>query len=412
MSQPAPRSNIMQTLLIAAVIFLGLQLFLPKGQQAAPADVKSAYETAIKSGKSDEILRTSGAYAKSLRTGDSPDIAAARKIEFESAKILRAQATERKDFTIGLNTYNELHRLTKENPNDDIGRQAATEMSQVAVEANNIARGNEGLTRLGYGLIDGLVRTFGGDRNPGISYWLAAVVLAVIVRMLVWPLANKQMIGFKRMAQLQPMIKELQQKYQGAELNERTMRLYQKYGINPLAGCWPMLIQMPFFLWIFYSMRMYQFEFHKGTFLWINPGFAERFQGIVAPNLGERDVPLVLLYGVSMLLSTLLSVTDPNTAKQSRMIGIVMAVVFTGIMLVTTFPSAFILYWIILNVISTIQSVRISRIQLPPLTELPESQQGKGFFGGMKPVDPKKNGNGVGTTRTGAPIVHKPKKKK
>jgi YidC/Oxa1 family membrane protein insertase len=224
-------------------------------------------------------------------------------------------------------------------------------------------------------------------------------------------------MGFKRMALLQPMIKELQEKYQGAELQSRMMKLYAKYGINPLAGCWPALVQLPFFFWVFYCMNAYRFEFQSGFFLWVNPETAKMMPGILAPNLGERDIPLVILYGISMIVSTMVTPVDPQNAKQTRMIGIIMAVAFTGIMLMpfAPFPSAFVVYWIGINVLSTAQSIYLSRRPIPPLVEIPESERKKGgMFGGLTPTDgPAKNGNDVKPReKTGAPKLHKPKKKK
>ncbi|MER3465793.1 MAG: hypothetical protein C4340_00840, partial [Armatimonadota bacterium] len=124
------------------------------------------------------------------------------------------------------------------------------------------------------------------------------------------------------------MMKELQAQYQGAELNQRVMKLYAKYGINPLAGCWPMLVQIPFFLWVFWSMRAFQFQYMNGTFFWVNPDMAAKYPGIIAPNLGERDVPLIIVYALSMVLSTQFTVSSPENARQQKIIGFVLAALF------------------------------------------------------------------------------------
>lgn len=439
MSKPSPRSNLIQTLLIASVLFLGLQLFMPKPEQQPAVPPQQAYPVAqqqlqerqlkleearktaepetIKKAQAEvdeaqaTLARLTPQYAAALRK--EGNIEEARTLELQDAQRRKQIAADKKDFNEALAAYNEFHRLYTEAPQSPIGLQAKQQLEETGNLGTEISRNSGGLTGAGFHVIDALVNLFGGERAPTFSYWFAALVLAVAVRLLIWPLAQKQMIGFKRMALLQPFIKELQEKYQGQELQMRTMKLYQKYGINPLAGCWPMLIQMPIFLWIFYSMRHYQFEFHKGTFLWITPEVAARFPGIVAPNLGERDVLLVLLYGISMLATTIFSVTDPAQAKQSRLIGIAMAVIFTILMLFWPFPSAFVLYWIGLNILATIQSVRISRMTVPPLVEIPEHEQKRGgLFGGMVPSDgPRTPTNGTPKTapKTGAPVLHKGK---
>lgn len=423
MSKPTRKSNFLQTMLLFAVIYLGILMIFKPGQQANQVDPKVAYDKAIASKNPEDISKAAANYANQLRSSKVKDpvqaaknLELARKLQFDAAVLQKNEAVAKKDFYKGLAAYNEFQKLSLEAPDTEIGKQAAAEMKDTAAKTNVIARNSGGPTQFGYSLIDGLVKVFGKDRAPGFSYWFAAVVMAIAVRAIVWPLAHKQMMGFKRMALLQPMIKELQEKYQGPELQQRTMKLYQKYGINPLAGCWPLLIQMPFFLWVFYSMKTYQFEFAKGTFLWVNPDTAAKFPGNIGANLGDRDVPLVILYGISMIATTIFAVNDPTTAKQARITGLIMAVVFTVLMLFWSFPSAFIIYWIVLNILATYQSVRISKLSIPPLVERPDSEIKKGLFAGLVPSQgPAPNGtNGAPKTevKTGAPVLHKPKKKK
>jgi YidC/Oxa1 family membrane protein insertase len=448
MSQPRPKSNFIQTLLIVAVVFLGMQLFFPKPQaptggatdtktalataMAAYDKAKAEYDAVQLAPRKDAVKEASARQALTKAAEDvihlaptrahelrampkDSGLAEARVLELKAASMNLALAKELHDFNKVLAAYNEFHRLASEAPDSDVGRQAKLGVEDATAAGNDISRNhNNGPTHVGYSIIDGLVNLFGGERAAGFSYWFTAIVMAVAVRGLIWPLATKQMVGFKRMALLQPMMAELKEKYQGPELQQRTMRLYAKYGINPLAGCWPMLIQMPIFLWVFYSMRTYQFEFHKGTFLWVNQSLAAKYPGIIAPNLGEKDVPLVLIYGISMVATSLLSVNDPSTAKQARITGVAIGILFTVMMLFWSFPSAFILYWIMLNVLATIQSVMISRSPIPPLVERPDHEIGKGgMFGGLVPSNgPSGNGAPKTEIKTGAPVVHKPKRRK
>lgn len=494
MSQPSPKSNLLTMLMIAAAVFLGVQLFCgPKGPPAPTEQLKAKYElakhlgiaaksspgaleiTAIEAGSpadplglrvgdqilrinnepalsldqltrgmaptaSIEVRRTDGttstmtirrsnasdflhdgtAYADRLKSNAAaligPDkqsaLDAAIQIELEIANAQYAAAELNKDFDAAVLAYQTFDRLAKEFPDTEIAAEALLGKEASRELATKLPKSP--IIQSGYNFIDWLVRATG--KVPGFSYWFAALVLSVIVRGLVWPLATKQIIGFKRMALLQPMIKELQEKYQGAELQTRVMKLYQKYGINPLAGCWPMLIQLPFFIWVFYCMNAYRFEFQSGTFLWVNPTTAKMLPGILAPNLGERDVPLVILYGISMIISTFVTPADPQNTRQTRMIGTILAITFTGIMLMpfAPFPSAFVIYWIGINVLSTIQSIYLLRKPVPPLSEIPEDKRKKGMFGGLTPSDgPASNGKEVKPReKTGAPKLHKPKKKK
>ncbi|MCH8274514.1 MAG: membrane protein insertase YidC [Armatimonadetes bacterium] len=413
--QPRPRSNFIQILLIGAIIFLGYNFIFGKGgrEQLKTEELQTRYSEATDAGKPDEVLKHGQPYAKRLRSEDRADDA--RQVEYYLATITLEKARTNRDYNLAATAMRQFEKISREAPESDISRQAASMVQEANDEGAQLAKYGgsgtfSGFIQFGYVIVDTLVRFTGSV--PWFSYWFAALLLAFIVRGLAWPLSAKQIRGFKRMSLLQPMIKELQAKYQGQELQSRTMKLYKKYNINPMAGCWPMLVQMPFFIWLFWSMRAYQFEFQKGTFLWVNPDMAASFPGIIAPNLGEQDVPLILLYGISMIATTALSVTDPATARQSRIIGLVMAVVITVMMFFWHLPSAFILYWLGFNVMSTAQSMMINRQPIPPLVEVDPSQQKKnGLFSGLIPTNgPKRSAEPPKVERkTGAPVLHKPK---
>lgn len=227
----------------------------------------------------------------------------------------------------------------------------------------------------GYGLMEWLVDLTGSV--PGFSYWFAALMLAILVRLAVFPLAQKQYIWGRRMSQLAPLIKEIQAKYKDKKTGQisdqqamttDTMALYKQYGMNPFSGCLPLLIQLPLFLIIYNCMLLYRFEFTKGFFLWIQPG-AGTFLGMqLAPNLGERDYLMIILYGISMIVTTMLTpVSDPANAKQQRLIGLSMAVVFSVVMFFWPLPSAFVVYWIFTNILATAQSLYVYRMPIEPL---------------------------------------------
>jgi YidC/Oxa1 family membrane protein insertase len=81
------------------------------------------------------------------------------------------------------------------------------------------------------------------------SYWFSIVLLTISVRILLIPLTVKQVRSTRVMSELAPEIKKLQAKYKNdrQKLNEEMMALYKERGFNPMAGCWPLLAQMPFF---------------------------------------------------------------------------------------------------------------------------------------------------------------------
>jgi YidC/Oxa1 family membrane protein insertase len=273
----------------------------------------------------------------------------------------------------------------------------------------------------GYQAVDALIRVTGSI--PGFSYWFGCLLLAVIVRLVVWPLTQKQMMWSRQISQLTPLIKEIKEEYKNdqVEMNAKTMALYKEYGMNPMAGCFPMFFQLPLFYMVYQSMLHYRFEFQQGTFAWINPSMSAATHGFIARNLGEKDYILIVLYGISMITTAFLApVSDPSNIKQQRMMGVSMSAFFGIMMFFWPVPSAFILYWTFTNVLATSQSLRAYRLPLPPLVKKNAPNggvfpTGGSKFGVTKEGLPTSSTNGKLNGKpksTGAPKIHKPKKKK
>ena len=238
----------------------------------------------------------------------------------------------------------------------------------------------------GYQFIDFLVGLTG--HNPYVSYWVATLLLAFAVRAVVFPLSQKQLMMSRKMSQLTPRLQEIKTKFKDnqVEANKRSMELYSRYGINPFAGCLPALVQMPLFLTVYQCILHYQFEFTRGYFLWITPESSIRSHGFFAPNLGQQDYLLIVIYSITMVISTMLTpVTDPTQAKQQRIIGIGAAVIFPIMMMLRLFPvvSGFVLYWTFTNLFSMAQSIRAYRMPMSELVEV------NAPGGGVYPSKPK-----------------------
>lgn len=262
---------------------------------------------------------------------------------------------------------------------------------------------------------------------PGFSYWFGCLLLAVLVRGLAFPFTQRQMMHGRQMQQLMPLVNEIKEQYKNKpngqqELQQKTMELYKEYGLNPLAGCVPALFQMPLFWLVYYSMLEYRFEFQKGVFLWINPTTSAASHFFFARNLGEKDYLLIVFYAITMVCSTLLQpVSDPSNMRQQRLMGVGMSAVFGVMMFFWPVPSAFILYWTFSNILASAQGYRSYRLPLPPLVKKNSSSGGVFPVPSMRPGPSKegniipngKNGQFNGKPKsTGAPKIHKPKKKK
>jgi len=226
------------------------------------------------------------------------------------------------------------------------------------------AMNKENSTKPLYKIMDILVGLTG--RVTWLSYWLALVILAVVVKIVITPLTKAQYKSMAEMQRVAPLIKEIQAKYKGDQktIGEKTMALYKEHKINPLAGCLPLLIQMPILIGVYHTIKIYEFELEKGTFLWIGSGLSHLWHAAVpmnpsqtvylaARNLSEGDLILLLLYLVSMYVSMKLSNVDPTQADQQKMMAIMMPIMMG--LLFAGFPSGFILYWLVFNILQTAQ---------------------------------------------------------
>lgn len=223
----------------------------------------------------------------------------------------------------------------------------------------------ENSKKIQYKIIDFLVKATGSI--PSFSYWFAIVLLASLIKLILTPLSNAQMKSMKEMQVIQPKIKEIQEKYKGDQkvLGEKTMELYKEHKINPLAGCLPLLIQMPVLFFLFYVIKSYEIQFQNGTFLWIgNLGhqFSLNVMGqpgqmvwFSANNLAEADLLLLVIYIASTFISMKFNTpsADKQQAEQQKMMSIMFPLMFA--FLFAGFPSAFLLYWLVFNIFQTVQ---------------------------------------------------------
>jgi YidC/Oxa1 family membrane protein insertase len=428
-AQPSPKQSLVQTIILFLLIFMGFQLFFNRGGGEEALDTELLTATEIEERIRDRM------YEEVAKPGDVNYPAVTRLIDQYESKLendqtelnLSDQQIEAEVFSLRVLVWDTmLKEAIAENDREQISQAynqilpqferrrsesywtepveviPTTEMDYARISPeelytdlqDELQSRNVGATVVGipggYQFIDFLVNLTGAQ--PWFSYWFAALILAIGVRVAVWPLVQKQLMFGRMMQQLQPKIKEIQAKYKDKRtgrvsdpqaFQQETMKLYRDYGINPLAGCFPMLIQVPLFILIYQFMLLYKFEFTKGYFLWVNPGAEDLGILRMAHNLGERDFILILVYMVSMVTTTMLMpVSDPSNARMQRIIGISMAVIFPLFMLFDFFviPSAFVLYWIFTNVIATTQSLIAYRMPAPELKKVEMST-----MGGAKP---------------------------
>jgi YidC/Oxa1 family membrane protein insertase len=251
--------------------------------------------------------------------------------------------------TAGMLAYNNLVN-NQDYDSIDYPQKALVPIERLALEKRiDVANSSD----FRYKFIDFFVRLTG---SKTYSYWLALVFISIAVRLLVTPLTITQYKSMKEMQRLQPLLKELQAKYKDKkeELGPKTMELYKEHGVNPAAGCVPLLLQMPVLWFIYQCVQKYQYHFSAGTFLWIGSPLHKLFPAFVAENLSQQDMVLLLLYAVSMYVTQrMMPATDPAQAEMQKTTALMTAAMFFIFFQNYHYPSAFILYWLISNILST-----------------------------------------------------------
>lgn len=208
------------------------------------------------------------------------------------------------------------------------------------------------------------------------NYGWSMLFLALAVSLLVLPLSLQSLKSMQEVQALAPYIKRLQTKYKNDrhKLGEEQMKLYREHGVNPLGGCLPMLAQYPFLFAVFRAIQVHNAAFHKAGWLWIGTSFAHKFPQIMATNLAESDLILLLAYAVSMYFSIKLTPTMSTDAQQQQMMrmqSFMMPVMLLFLGHLYHWSAAFVLYWLGFNVISMAERWYIMRLpsRIPKLQE-------------------------------------------
>ncbi len=182
-----------------------------------------------------------------------------------------------------------------------------------------------------------------------LTYGWAIVVLTILVRLALVPLAVKQLRSMRHMQEAGPQIKALQQKYAGDKPRQQQelMAFYKEHEINPFASCLPLVFQAPIFLGLFYSLRNFSEHVSKGAdlgFLGIVPDISAGVKSI-----GWGAVVLLFVYGLSQLLSFEVSAT-PATPKFQRWLMRFAPIVITLLVLVyPNITAGLLIYWVTTN---------------------------------------------------------------
>jgi YidC/Oxa1 family membrane protein insertase len=193
-----------------------------------------------------------------------------------------------------------------------------------------------------FNLMGGTLSTFHGW---GASWWLAIVMLTIIVRTLLFPITYRQVKSMRRMQDLKPDMDRIRAEYKEdvQKQREEMAKLYQERQVNPLGGCLPIFIQLPIFLVLYYTIRHFDTleSFRTGGLLW--------FQDLTQP---DHLFLLPALYVLTMMASQELTIR--NTATQQKQVMRFLPIIF-GVFL-ARFPAGLFVYWVTSNLITFAQN--------------------------------------------------------
>ena len=209
---------------------------------------------------------------------------------------------------------------------------------------------------------------------PGGDFGVAIIVLTIIIRLVFSPFSLKAITSQKKLSQLQPRIKEIQEKlkHDKAAQAQAVMELYKKEGVNPMSGCLPLLVQIPVLFALYKALangfdpenlnRLYGFVFNPGVLNNISFGFFD---------LALTSHALAIISGIFQFIQAKMSLSfQKNTVKYSQSSGPDMNAInkqmlyffpFMIIIIGWNLPAGLVLYWAVTTLFSIFEQMYINR---------------------------------------------------
>jgi YidC/Oxa1 family membrane protein insertase len=191
--------------------------------------------------------------------------------------------------------------------------------------------------------------------QAGLSWGASIIMLTVCVRLAILPLTFKQVRSMQDLQRLQPEMKRIQERYKDdrQRMNQEMMKLYQEHKVNPLGSCLPILLQLPFFIALFYLLQGDEFENEiagEESFLFID--------NLADPATGATLAVLIVLYVTTQLISGLVSTVTADPMQRR----IILALPFIFVIFIINFEAGLIVYWITTNVWTIGQQLLVRKL--------------------------------------------------
>ncbi|MBI1882675.1 MAG: membrane protein insertase YidC [Chlamydiae bacterium] len=261
----------------------------------------------------------------------------------ENSQIYYACALRTTSFVLAPNETKKMHFLLYEGPKD----------YDLLKSFNHHFESLLGFDGLWGHLCRGFVMSLHGLNRIFHNYGISIIVLTLIVKFLFYPLSAISFHSMKEMQALKPKLDQIKKKHGSnpKKIQQETMALYKEHNIKPLAGCLPMLVQMPIFI-AFYQILMVSLELRGADFLWI--------KDLARPDtlfhLGTFPVNfLPMLNGAAMFWQQRMTPSDPSQKMMKVFMPVMLTFLFYG------FASGLVLYWITNTVITILQQYRIQK---------------------------------------------------
>jgi YidC/Oxa1 family membrane protein insertase len=198
------------------------------------------------------------------------------------------------------------------------------------------------------------------------DYGLAILALTTVIKLSLWPIQNKANKSMRQMAALSPKMQELRDKYKDdpTRMNQEVMKLYKQYGINPVGGCLPMMIQIPIFFGLF-KMLGQAVELRNAKFLWIKD-LSQPDTLAFLPVLGWRVNLIPILMAASQIW--LMAMTPKTGDPTQRRVMMFTPLIF--LFICYNFAAALALYFTTQNLFSILQFYMNKRQPMPTLEKV------------------------------------------
>lgn len=195
---------------------------------------------------------------------------------------------------------------------------------------------------------------FGGNYGWGL------IVVTLVIRLAILPLMIKQVKSTKAMQAIQPEMMALREKYSSKDqatqqkLQQETMALFQKYNVNPLAGCLPIIVQMPILIGMYHAISRTE-EIAGHRFLWFDLGLKDPYY--ILPVVA--GITTFLMQKISMV-----GMANSNPMMQTQMTMMLYIMPIMIVVFAINFPAALSLYWVVGNIFSVVQTYVIKGPEL------------------------------------------------